>query len=86
MLANISMDIILEMFFLIFSDINIWFVEKTLNWSSYNIIGALFTIKIVEFISKKKFITVAIDENFETFIVYITSTMNTISIYLAKKA
>lgn len=51
-------------------------------------IKALFTIKKVEFICKRKFATLALDKNKKTFIVYIFNLLvtQTMTIYLVKKA
>ncbi len=85
LIGNISMKVVLEILFLIFSDINIWFTEKKLTWRSYKTAKTLPTIKKVKLIDKKKFIVTAIDENSETFIVHITSIIETISIHPTRK-
>lgn len=45
LLANISIDIVLEMPFLILSKIEINFLEREPNWKLYTIINTLLTIK-----------------------------------------
>lgn len=57
--------------FLIFSDINIWFAEKKLIKKIYKAVEVLSTTKRFELIDNKKFIIIAIDENFKTFIIFI---------------
>lgn len=56
---------ILEIFFLIFSNINIQFVEKKLVWRSYTITKILPIIKKVQLIDKKKFAKTALDKKSE---------------------
>ena len=59
--------------FLTFSNVNIQFVEKELTWRSYITAEALLTTKWVELINKKKFAKAALDENSETFLIYVAS-------------
>lgn len=59
------MEVILEIFFLIFSNINIQFVEKKLVWRSYTITKILPIIKKVQLIDKKKFAKTALDKKSE---------------------
>lgn len=47
---------------------------------------ALFITKKIKPINKKEIITVAINKNFEIFVIYILSIIETILKYLAKKA
>lgn len=58
------------MFFLIFSDTNICFAKKELIWKSYITKKGLSITKRVELINKKKFAKAVLDENSETFVVY----------------
>ena len=69
LLANISAEVVLLMPFVIFSNADVQFVEKELTWRSYTITKALPTTKQVEFINKKEFVKVALDEKSETFVV-----------------
>ncbi len=72
LLANISMEVVLEMPFLFFSNIDVEFAElKKLIWRSYMAAEALPTTNRVELISKKKFAKTVLDENFETFVVHV---------------
>ena len=59
--------------FLTFSNVNVQFIEKELIWRSYTTAEALPTTKWVEFINKKEFAKVALDENSETLVVHMTS-------------
>lgn len=60
-MPDISVEVVLSMLFLTFSNANIQFVKRELIWRSYTIVEALQTIKQVEFINKKKFAKVALD-------------------------
>ncbi len=57
--------------FLIFSNLDIQFVENKLEWRNYTTVEVLSTIKKVELIDKKEFAAVPIDENVKTFLIYI---------------
>lgn len=50
LLANISMNIVLEISFLIFSNINILFIEKRFFWKNYiitKILPTIYKIKLI---------------------------------------
>lgn len=67
------MKIVPEMHFLIFSDTDVKFGEKVLEWSSYITVVALLNTKRVEFIDKREFINITLDENVETLVVHIAT-------------
>ena len=71
LLADISVEVVLEMPFLTLSNADIQFPEKELTWRSYTTAKALPTTKWVELIDKKEFVKVALDENSETFVVHV---------------
>ena len=71
LLADISTKMVLGMSFLILSNTDVQFGEKKLTWRSYTTAKALPTTKQVEFINKKEFAKVALDENSETFVVHV---------------
>lgn len=77
---------VLEIPFLTFSDANIWFIEKDLTWRSYRTVKVLLTPKRVELIDRKNIATAAINKNLETLVVHVASIIETMSIYLARKA
>lgn len=54
LLANISVEVVLRMFFLILSNANIQFPEKKLTWRFYTTAKALLTTKQLGVIIKKK--------------------------------
>lgn len=67
------MEVVLEMSFLAFSNTNFQFGSEKLMWGSYTAVKALPIANRVELINKKKFVKVALDENFKTFMVYIAT-------------
>ena len=73
LLADISTKVVLGMPFLALSNADVQFIEKELTWRAYTTAKALLTTKRVELIDKKEFAKVALDENFETFVVYVAS-------------
>ena len=87
LLANISVKVILRISFLTLSNTDIQFAKKKLISRSYIAAKALPTTKQVELINKKEFAKVALDENVEAFVIYVTFlSLSSISIYLAKEA
>ena len=77
---------VLNIPFLNLSNVDVQFVEKEFTWRSYITTKALPTSKRVELINKKEFVKVALDENSETFVVYVTSLNLVLEIHLDKKA
>ena len=59
--------------FLIFSNADIRFAEKELEWRRYSIAEARLTTRRVEIIDKKEFSTTAMDKNAKTFAVLIAT-------------
>ncbi len=70
MFIDTNLKIVLRIFFLTFSDTNMWFTKKKLEWRNYAAIKALFITKKVELINKKKFIVATLDKNAKTFVIY----------------
>lgn len=88
-LDDINMKMVLEIFFLTFSNVNIQFAIKKLIQRSYITTEALPTTKRVKIIDKKKFAKIVLNENVEVFVVHLTFfSFNklTIIIHLARKA
>ena len=86
LLANISVEVILEILFLIFSNANIEFAElEKLTWRTYTAVKALLTTSWVKFIGKKKFTKAALDENSKTLVIHV-SALKAIIIYLSRAA
>ena len=61
------------MAFLTLSNADVQFIEKELTWRSYTTGKALSTTKRIEFINKKEFAKMALDEKSETFFIHVTS-------------
>ena len=72
-MANINVEVVLDMPFITLSNADIQFVEKKLTWRSYITVETLPTTKRVELIDKKEFAKAALDENSETFVVHVAS-------------
>lgn len=84
LLANNNIKVILKIFFLIFSNVNIQFIKKKLIWKFYTIIKAMLIIKQVKFINKKEFAKVVLDEKVKIFVIYVIFLL-TMTIYLIRK-
>lgn len=80
LLADISMNMVLEILFLTFFDVDIQFVGKELSWWSYTTAKTLPITKRLKLIAKREFVAVVLDRNVETFVVYI-AVLEIMSIY-----
>ena len=68
------MKIVLEILFLALSNTNIEFIKlEKLSWRFYIAAKALSTNSRIELINKREFTRTALDENFETFVIYVTT-------------
>ena len=85
LLANTSMKVVLRMPFLTLSNVDIQFAEKELTWRTYITKDTLLTTCWVEFLNKKKFAELVLDENVEAFIVHVPSLTSKMTIYPAQK-
>lgn len=70
-LADINIEVILRIYFLILSVADMRFINKELTWKSYLIAKSLLITKGVKLINKKKFTKVILNENSKTFVVHI---------------
>lgn len=86
LLADISINVLLGMPFLTFSNVGIQFAEEKLTWRSYTTTEAFSTNQKVELINKKEFAKTALDETVEAFVVYMASFTSEMWIYLAREA
>ena len=68
LLANIDLEIVLEMLFIILSKADIRFAERELVWRTYTATKALSTTRRVEIIDKRVFTTAVLNADEETFI------------------
>ncbi len=74
MLADISMEVILGIPFLSFSNANVEFTElEKFNWRFYITAKALPTTSQIKLIYKREFAKVALDKSFETFVMYVAN-------------
>lgn len=71
--AEIRVEVVLGMLFLIFSNADIHFPKKHLTYRSYTIAEAQPTTKRVELIDKKEFAKATLHENLKTFVVYVAA-------------
>lgn len=63
---------VLEIFFLSFSNTDFQFNVRELIWRSYIVVEALPTTNQVKLIDKREFVKVTLDENSETFVIHIS--------------
>ena len=70
-MANTKFEVILRMFFLKISNMDVSFGEKILTWKTYITNKILPTTKQVQIINKKDFVIAALNANSETFVVYV---------------
>ena len=70
-MTDTKFELILEMFFLKISNMNVLFDKKTLIWKSYTTMEALSTIERVQIVNSKKFVIAAFDVDNKTFMVHI---------------
>ncbi len=72
LLADTSMDVVLEIPFLSLSNADVEFAELgKLSWRSYTVADALFTTSQVTLIDKREFAKASPDKNSETFVVHV---------------
>ena len=72
LVADIKLELILEMSFLKISNANVLFGKRTLAWKSYTTSKAISTTKRVLIINKKDFVIAVLNANNKTIIVYVT--------------
>ena len=71
LLADISMDLALKMFFFTLSNADVHFTNQKLHWRFYIIAKALLTTCRLELINQKKFVMVTLGKNNKVFVVYV---------------
>lgn len=86
LVINISMDVILEMPFLTFTNTNMQFTERGLIWRSYCLAKVLSITKWVQIINKKKFAIANLDLDKKSIFVYVAYLDTKILIYPAWEA
>ena len=70
LLANISLEVVLRMLFLILSKADIRFAERKLVWRTYMAAETLPTTRRVKIIDKRKFAVAALNADNETFVMH----------------
>lgn len=73
LLADISMDITLEMLFVMLRNIEIDYISCHICWKTDIITKIILTTSKVELIEKKEFIAAAFDLRNKAFVVYVAS-------------
>ena len=86
LLADISIDIALNMPFFILNDVKIDFVNCHIHWRSDTIVKVLPTIRQVKLIGKKEIATITLDLEDEVIIVNVDSISSNMAIYLFWRA
>ena len=77
LVANISSKVVFEILFLTLSGANIDFLDRELRWKTYTTKKALLTTKRIKLVGKKEFVVVALNSEYETFVVYVASFSST---------
>ena len=80
------MEVILRMPFINFSNANIQFADKEFIWNFYTIEKALSTTCQIKLVNKKEFVKAVLNENVETFVIYVALLISKMTIYLVWKA
>ena len=73
LLANIGLEVVLEMFFLTFSRADIQFAEQEFVWKTYMAAEALPITKRVEIIYKWEFVVAALNADDKIFMIYVAT-------------
>lgn len=73
LLANTSIEIVLEMPFLFFTNADLKFRTKKLTYKSNITAKTLLIAKSVKLIEKYKFVEAALNKNSDTFVVYVVA-------------
>lgn len=71
LLADISMNVTLKIFFIILSNTKVNFTNQKLKWRSYIIAKAFPITKQIELVRKKEYIVANFDPNDEIFVVHV---------------
>ena len=71
LVADTKFELILGMFFLKISNVNMSFGKTTLTWKSYIIDKVLPTIEQIQLIDPKEFVIAVLDADSKTFVIYV---------------
>lgn len=72
LVTNTKMEVVLGMFFLSLSDVDVRFGEKELEWRKYIITKALLTKKRIKFVNYKEFAIITLYPKKEVFVIHVT--------------
>ena len=73
LMADVSPEVVLGMFFLTLSNADVDFPSRDFRWRTYTTKEALPTTRRVELVGKKEFVAAALDPEYETYVVYVAS-------------
>ena len=73
LVANVSLDVVFKMSFLILNDADVDFLKKKLWWSTYTIEEVFLTTTRVKLVGKIEFAAATLDSGLETFVIYVAS-------------
>ena len=77
LVANVSPEVVLGMFFLILSGAGVAFLGRELWWKTYTTEETLPTTRRIELVDKKEFAAAALDPEHETYVVHVASFSST---------
>ena len=77
LVANVSLEVVLEMPFLTLSGADVDFSGRELRWRTYTTEEVLPTTRRVELVGKKEFAAAALDPEHETYVVHVASLSST---------
>ena len=73
LVANVNLEVVLEIFFFILSDTNVNFLGRKLCWRTYTTKKALPTTRCVKLVGKKKFVAIVLNLEYKTYVVHVES-------------
>lgn len=83
LVANTSVEVILDMLFLTLSNADMLFVERELTWRLYILVEAVLTTKWIQIIDCKKFMVAVLDSSEKAFLVHVVYLNRKMLIHLA---
>ena len=79
LVANVSPEVVLGMFFLTLSDADVDFLGHELRWSIYSTEEALQTTRHIKLVGKKEFAAAVLDSEYEIYVVHVGSVRSNVS-------
>ena len=71
LVTNVSPEVVFGMPFLILSGLDVNYLDWELQWRTYTTKEAFLTTKRIKLVSKKEFVAVAFNSEYETYVVYV---------------